>query len=168
MSFMNGDEMTAGSIDGTVQERKFLAARSRWWNSTGGGSASNPVPGVQRTVRGLGGIKAGDGGAKFRAEFPDIDTLNHEWMKQHRLDPATGRILPDEDGAESINCSPETKALRRTLGGSTRVGAVVQGGQAARDAGQGWVWRHKMWVFAGCVVVYVMLARIFGEGDVNS
>ncbi len=166
MSFMNSEEMTAGSIGGTPQERKFLAARSKWWNSTGGGSASKPIPGVQTKSRGLstGSIKAGDGGTKFRSEFPDEDLENKEWMDQHRINPASGRMLPDEDGQE-INCSPETKALRRILGGSTGVGAVVQGGQAARNAGQGWIWRHKLWVFAGCIVMYVMLARIFGEGE---
>lgn len=163
---MNGDEMTAGSIGGTIQERKFLAARSRWWNSTGGGSLSKPVPGVQPTVKGLGNIKAGDGGAKFRSEFSEVDTENHQWMQQHRIDIVTGRILPDEDGADNINCSPETKALRRILGGSTGVGAVVHGGQAARDAGQGWLWRQKMWVLAGGIVLYVMLARLF-SGEEN-
>jgi ubiquitin-conjugating enzyme E2 J2 len=159
---MNSEEMTAGSIGGSPQERKWHAARSRWWNSTGGGSASNPVPGVQRTIRGIGNIKGGDGGAKFRSEFPEIHEENGTWMKQHRIDVATGRMLPD-DGQDNINCSPETRALRRILGGSTGVGAVVQGGQAARHAGQSWIWRQKLWIFAGCIVVYVMLARIFGD-----
>ena len=164
MSFMNGEEMTAGSIGGTPQERRWHAARSRWWNSTGGGSASNPVPGVQKSTKGLGSIKAGDGGTKFKSEFPEVHEENCTWVEQHRIDPATGRMLPD-DGQDNVNCSPETKALRRILGGSTGVGAVVQGGQAARNAGQGWIWRRKLWIFAGCIVVYVMLARIFGEGQ---
>ena len=162
---MNSEEMTAGSIGGTIQERKFLAARSRWWNSTGGGSASKPVPGVQqRSTKGIGNVKAGDGGAKFKTEFPEVHEDNAQWIEHHRIDLATGRMLPDEEGQE-INCSPETKALRRILGGSTGVGAVVQGGQAARNAGQGWIWRHKLWILAGCLVMYVMLARIFGEGE---
>ena len=160
---MNSEEMTAGSISGTVQERKWYAARSKWHNSTGGGSASKPVPGVQKSTKGLGNFKAGDGGFRFKAEFPEIHEENETWMEQHRIDPATGQMLPD-DGQENINCSPETKSLRRILGGSTAVGAVVQGGQAARNAGQGWIWRQKLWIFAGCVVAYVMLARILGEG----
>ncbi|KIW81040.1 hypothetical protein Z517_04063 [Fonsecaea pedrosoi CBS 271.37] len=164
MSFMNSEEMTAGSISGSPAERKWHAARSRWWNSTGGGSASKPVPGVQPTTRGINNIKAGDGGIKFRLEFPDEDKENWVWIKEHRIDPATGRMLPDEEG-EEINCSPETRALRRILGGSTGVGVVVQGGQAARDAGQSWVWRNKMWIIAGGIVVYFMLARIFGEEE---
>lgn len=168
MSFMNSEEMTAGSIGGTVAERKWHAARSRWWNSTGGGSASKPVPGVHATARGIGNIKAGDGGVKFRTEWPEEDQENWEWIKQHRIDPVTGRMLPDEEG-ETTRCSPETQALRRILGGSaTGVGAVVQGGQAARNAGQGWMWRNKMWIVAGCFVVYFMLARVFGEEDGSS
>lgn len=162
MSFMNSEEMTAGSIGGTPQERKFQAARSRWWNSAGGGSYTKPVPGVQRTTRGLGNIKAGDGGVKFRAEWPEEDKQNFEWMEQHRIDTSTGRMLPDEEGQE-VQCLPETKALRRILGGSTSVGAVVQGGQAARDAGQGWIWRHKLWLAAGSLVLYMMLVRLFEQ-----
>ncbi|KAI1618622.1 ubiquitin-conjugating enzyme E2 J2 [Exophiala viscosa] len=163
MSFMNSEEMTAGSVGGTEAERKWHAARSRWWNSTGGGSATKPVPGVHATTKGLGNIKAGDGGVKFRAEFPDEDKENWEWIAEHRIDPATGRILPDPEG-ETINCSPETKALRRILGGSTGVGAVVQGGQAARDAGQGWIWRNKVWLLGSCLIVYVMLSRVLTAG----
>lgn len=165
MSFMNSEEMTAGSVGGTAAERRWYSARSRWWNSTGGGSASTPVPGVQATTKGVGNIKAGDGGVKFRAEWPDEDKANWEWIAQHRIDAVTGRMLPDEEG-EPVNCSPETKTLRRILGGSTTgVGAVVQGGQAARDAGQGWVWRNKLWILSGCFVVYLMLARVFSDGD---
>ncbi|KAG9772994.1 ubiquitin-protein ligase, partial [Aureobasidium melanogenum] len=166
MSFMNSEEMTAGSVGGTAAERKWYAARSRWWNSTGGGSASKPVPGVHPTVKGVGNIKAGDGGVKFRAEWPDEDKENWIWMTQHHIDPATGRMLPDAEG-ENSDCSPETKALRRILGGSTTgVGAVVQGGQAARRAGKGWVWRNKLWLMGGCLVVYFLLARVFGEEGV--
>jgi len=166
MSFMNSEEMTAGSISGTTAERKWYSARSRWWNSTGGGSASNPVPGLHPTTKGVGNIKAGDGGVKFRAEWPEEDKENWAWIAQHRIDPVTGRMLPDEDG-EPINCSPETKTLRRILGGSTAgVGAVVQGGQAARDAGQGWVWRNKLWIVGGCLVVYLVVARVLESDQV--
>ncbi|KAJ9625222.1 Ubiquitin-conjugating enzyme E2 6 [Knufia peltigerae] len=165
MSFMNSEEMTAGSVGGTEAERKWHAARSRWFNSTGGGTASKPVAGVQISTKGLGGIKAGDGGRKFKAEFPEEHTENCEWMTEHRIDPATGKILPDPEG-EPIHCSPETQAIRRILGGSGGgVGAVVHGGQAARNAGQGWIWRNKYWIMAGFFLVYVMAGRVFGEDD---
>jgi ubiquitin-conjugating enzyme E2 J2 len=164
MSFMTSEEMTTGSVSAIETERKWHAARSRWWNSTGGGSASNPVPGVHATPKGVGNIKAGDGGVKFRAEWPELDEENWQWIKDNRIEPRTGKILPDPEGG-ALQCSPEAAALRRRLGGSsTGVGAVVQGGQAARDAGHSWVRRHKMWIAVGVVFAYVLFARIFGDG----
>lgn len=163
MSFMTSEEMTTGSIGASETERKWYAARSKWWNSTGGGSASKPTPGVQLSSRGVGNIKAGDGGTKFRSAWPELDAENWEWIKENRIDPASGRILPDATGA-ALQCSPEAAALRRRLGGSAGVGAVVQEGMAARDAGQSWLRRNKFWVAAGVVFTWVLLARVFGEG----
>jgi len=167
MSFMNSEEMTAGSVGGTPAERKWHAARSRWWNSTGGGSATKPTPGIHPSAKGVANIKAGDGGVKFRTEWPEEDTANWKWMQEHRIDPQTGRILPDPDGIP-FPCSPEAAALRRTLGASAAgVGAVVQGGQAARAAGQGW-WvsrKRRLWIIFGCFVLYVLLVRVFGDRE---
>ncbi len=163
MSFMTSEEMTTGSIGASESERRWYAARSRWWNSTGGGSASKPTPGIHPTSKGVGNIKAGDGGAKFRFEWPELDTANWEWIKENRIDSATGRILPDATDT-ILQCSPEAAALRRRLGGSTGVGAVVQEGRAAREAGQSWLRRNKFWVAAGVVFTWVFLARVFAEG----
>lgn len=155
--------MTTGSIGASETERKWYAARSKWWNSTGGGSASKPTPGVRSISRGVGNIKAGDRGNKFRFEWQDVDAENWEWIKENRIDPATGRILPDVTGT-TLQCSPEAAALRRRLGGSAGVGAVVQEGKAARDAGQSWLRRNKFWVAAGVIFTWLLLARVFGEG----
>jgi ubiquitin-conjugating enzyme E2 J2 len=163
MSFMTSEEMTTGSMGASETERRLLAARSRWWNSTGGGSATKPTPGVHPTSKGVGNIKAGDGGVKFRFEWPDVDAENWEWVKENRIDPATGRILPDATGT-ILHCSPEAAALRRQLGGSAGFGNVVHEGRAARDAGQSWLRRNKFWVAAGLVFTWVLLARVFGEG----
>ncbi|MCJ1265598.1 Ubiquitin-conjugating enzyme E2 6 [Lobaria immixta] len=167
MSFMTSDEMTTGSVGGTDAERKWAAARTRWWNSTGGGSQSKAVRGVNASVKGIGAVKAGDGGVKFRSEWPELDAENVAWMKEHRIDVATGNLLPDPDASASgSSCSLEVAALRRGPGGSgVGLGAVVGGGQAARQAGQGWVRRHKFAVGAMVVIGYVLLARLMGDGS---
>ncbi len=161
---MTSDEMTTGSVHATDAERRWAAARTRWWNSTGGGSHSKVVAGNNPSARGIGAVKAGDGGVKFRAEWAELDAENWAWMKEHRVDPATGNLLPDPDALNSGSCSSEVAALRRGPGGSgVRLGAVVGGGQAATQAGQSWVRRNKFFVGAMVVICYVLLARLMGE-----
>lgn len=165
MSFMTSEEMTTGSISATDAERRWFAARSRWWNSTGGGTSKRSLPGVQATTKGINNIKAGDGGVKFRTEWPELDEENWRWMKEHRVDPVSGQIAPDPS-AVSTPCSPEAAALRRRLaGGASGLGAVVEGGQAARQVGQSWVRRNSLKIAVALVFGYVLLTRVFGEGD---
>lgn len=156
LSFMTSEEMTTGSVSATEAERKWFAGRTRWWNSTGGGSHTRAA-GVNQK----GNIKAGDGGAKFRAEWPELDKENWKWMEDNKIDPRTGERIP-EPGAQS--CSPQAAALGRRPSGSAPLGAVVEGGQAARDAGQGWIRRHKLLVAGALIFTYVLIARILGEG----
>ncbi|KAI9799639.1 MAG: Ubiquitin-conjugating enzyme E2 6 [Piccolia ochrophora] len=162
MSFMTSEEMTTGSVSATAAERKWAAGRTRWWNSTGGGSSARTIPGISGSnTKGIGAIKAGDGGAKFRSEWPELDEENWKWMRENRIDPATGQVVPEPANA----CSPEGAALRRGLSGSNAgLGAVVEGGQAAREAGQGWLRRHKVLMGSLFLVVYVLLSRVLGEG----
>jgi ubiquitin-conjugating enzyme E2 J2 len=167
MSFMTSTDITTGSIKGTDAERKWYAARSRWWNSTGGGSASNPSQVQGHTAsKGVGNIKAGDGGVKFRSEWPELDEENWKWIKDNEIDPKTGKIqIQPSDTTDEIStqeCSPEAAALRRTLGSNAAVGTVAQAGQAARNAGQGWVRRNKIWIAVGALFTFSILARIFG------
>ena len=91
--------MTTGSVRASVAERRALAGRSRWWNSTGGGSWNGSVAGSDGRggvsgVTGNGAIKAGDGGKKFRSEWSELDAENWRWMKDARVDVATGAALP--------------------------------------------------------------------------
>ena len=172
---MTSDEMTTGSVHGTDAERRWAAARTRWWNSTGGGSHLKQAKGVNASTKGVGAVKAGDGGVKFRAEWPELDAENWAWMRANRIDVMTGNLLPDlplEAGGASYAssstspCSAEVAALRRGPGGSgVGLGAVVGGGQAARQAGQSWVRRNKFAVGAMVVIGYVLLARLMGEGN---
>lgn len=163
MSFMTSEEMTTGSVSASETERRIFAARSRWWNSTGGGSHSKPVAGVTSTTKGIGNIKAGDGGLKFRTEWPELDAENWKWMKAHHVDPATGQIMPDPNEPGS-QCSPETSALRRRpIGSTTGIGAVVGGVPAAPGVGGSWIRRNKVWLGLTLLLGYTLLARLFDD-----
>ena len=152
LSFMTSEEMTTGSVSSTEAERKYLASRTRWWNSTGGGSHSkNPAQ--------KGNIKAGDGGAKFRAEWPEVDKENWEWMTKHKVDTATGNRIG------STSCGPQ---LGIAAGSSHQTQAVVDAVVQQRDAGTGWLSQNRLLIFGGVVFVYMLIARILSEGDGGS
>lgn len=161
MSFMNSEEMTAGSLSASKTERRWHAARSRWWNSTGGGSIASPVAGnnVGKGGAGAANIKAGDGGVKFRSQWPDEDKENWEWIRETRIDPKTGKILPDPEG-ETVHYGPEAAKLRKILGGGGNSGATVGNlGEAMRDVGQGWLMRWR-WPLLGAFVAYLVITRV--------
>jgi ubiquitin-conjugating enzyme E2 J2 len=161
---MTSEEMTTGSVSATEAERKWAAARSRWWNSTGGGSSTRTIPGIP--VQKGNALKAGDGGAKFRTQWPELDKENWKWMEENKIDPATGERY-QEPGTKT--CSPQAAALgRRPSGSGATLGAVVGGGQAARNAGQSWLRRNKLLVAGAVIFTYVLIARILGEGGTAS
>lgn len=152
LSFMTSNEITTGSISASTEERKMLAARSRWWNSTGGGSHDTA------RVAQKGNVKAGDGGKKFRAEWPDEDADNWKWMREHNIDMATGQ-RPIAPGA---SCGPQ---LGGAIGGSSnQAQAVVDAVVQQREAGRGWMARNKLLVAGGVIFIYVLIARLLGEG----
>jgi ubiquitin-conjugating enzyme E2 J2 len=158
LSFMTSEEMTTGSVRASEHERRLFAQRTRWWNSTGGGSKQSADP----NARGVGAIKAGDGGAKFRAEWPELDMENYKWMREKKINLATG--LPLVASSQQA-CSPEAAALRRRPGGSIAgVGAVVQDAQVAREAGQGWLARNRWRLVLGAFFSYILVARLLGDG----
>ena len=171
MSFMTSEEMTTGSVSATEQERKWAASRTRWWNSTGGGSNARANAGVgsNSNSRGLGAIKAGDGGAKFRSEWPELDAENWKWMQDHKVNPVNGAMTAEPGRGSGLGCSPEAAALRRRPSGSAAaLGAVVEGGQTAREVGQSWLRRNK--IVVGIIVVfgYVLIARLLGDNATSS
>ncbi|KAI1076911.1 ubiquitin-conjugating enzyme [Whalleya microplaca] len=151
LSFMTSEEMTTGSVSATAQERKAFAARSRWWNSTGGGSHSrNPAQ--------KGNVKAGDGGAKFRSEWPEVDKENWRWMTEDNIDLSTGVRIGASCGSQL--------GIAGGSGGQTQ--AVVDALVQRRDAGRGWLGQNKLLLFGGLIFVYVLIARLLGEGEGTS
>lgn len=153
LSFMTSEEMTTGSVSSTEVERKMLAARTKWWNSTGGGSHA------KSNVATKGNVKAGDGGAKFRSEWPDADKANWEWMKETKIDLATGSRTGAAAGA---SCGPQ---LGIGNGSGHQAQAVVDAVVQQRDAGRGWLNQNKLLVAGGVVFFYVLLARVLGASD---
>jgi len=156
---MTSEEMTTGSVGATEAERKWAAGRTRWWNSTGGGSWKEDVKGAQK-----GNIKAGDGGAKFRAEWPELDKENWKWMKDNKIDPLTGNPIIEPGSQSAANVCAPGMALRRPSGSQAIAGAVVQGGRAVGQEGQGWLRRNKLLVAGGIIFTYVLIARLLGDG----
>ena len=163
LSFMTSDEITTGSVRASEAERKLFAKRTRWWNSTGGGSkasGSDNAGGRQN-----GNIRAGDGGAKFRHEWPDVDEENLKWMKENRIDPLTGLPRPAATTpSQQPACSPDVSGLRRRPGTSATV--VQDAAQIARDAGQGWLSRNKWRIVLGAMMLYILVARVLGDGAI--
>ncbi|KAL2119993.1 hypothetical protein VTJ04DRAFT_6954 [Mycothermus thermophilus] len=154
LSFMTSEEMTTGSVSASDAERRYLAARSRWWNSTGGGSHIKGENGA-----GKNNIKAGDGGAKFRQEWPELDQENWKWMRENKIDPATGNKIV-ENGASS-SCGPQ---LGIAAGSGHQAHAVVDAVIQQRDAGQSWIFQNKLLLAGAVIFIWVLLVRLFGEG----
>ncbi|EPE08593.1 ubiquitin-conjugating enzyme [Ophiostoma piceae UAMH 11346] len=163
LSFMTSEEMTMGSVSGTKADRKQYAKHSRWWNSMVGSSTSNS--------KGMG-----DGGAKFRSEWPEVHEKNMKWLKEHRIDPQTGRALPaPASSSSSSSAAPSSSMLTScgmaTTGAATGAAAGASGTQAqtvvdavrqGRGAGSSWLWRNQLYVFGGAVFMYVLVVRIMG------
>jgi len=168
LSFMTSEEITTGSLRASDAERSLFAARTRWWNSTGGGSTRVPVaPGAATSTqaRGVGAVKAGDGGVKFRAEWSELDEENWKYLKEKNIDSATGYVRQEAgSSAASQSCLPGQAALRRRPG-STGINAAAQAGQEAREGAQSWLGRNKWKVAVGAVFAYVILARLLGMGQ---
>ncbi|KAK4177242.1 putative ubiquitin-conjugating enzyme E2 6 [Triangularia setosa] len=153
LSFMTSEEMTTGSVSATEAERRMYAARSRWWNSTGGGSH---LKGDSKA--GKGNIKAGDGGLKFKSEWPEIDAENWVWMRENKIDTATGMKMVE---ANPASCGPQ---LGIASGSGHQAHAVVDAVIQQREAGQGWLRNNKMLVIGAVIFIYVLIARLLGDG----
>jgi len=167
MSFMTSEEMTTGSISGTPQERKAYASKSRWWNSTGGGSTVKTIPGVSGSnAKGVGNVKAGDGGAKFKLQWPELDDENWKHLKEKRIDPKTGMVVPHPASASSSSSASGADALR--LGTDGAAAADGADGEVKHQVGGGWFGRNKWSIAIGVVLLYAIVARLLSEGHSNA
>ena len=163
LSFMTSEEMTTGSISATERERKIMAQTSRWWNSTGGGSAVRREDGTvvhAGTVVPGRKVGLGDAGKRFRTEWPEIDEENWKWMVTRKIDPLTGNhAVPAEPKREG-----DTVRWRAAAPTATAVlgsGAPAATGAAVVARGESWLRRHRVFVGLAVVVGYVLLARAF-------
>lgn len=187
LSFMTSEDVTTGSLNAPEAERRFHAARSRWWNSTGNGTHVRSLEAAAAAAAAQGGasakdkaakakmpakkgnVKAGDGGLKFHEEWPELDKENWEWMEANRIDFATGQQLPPPGAADAGSrgtsagaCGPQLKL--DAAGSAVQAQAVRAAVQHQRDAGQGWLYRNKVSLILGGIFFYVLIARLLGQG----
>jgi len=155
LSFMTSEEMTTGSVSNTAADRRVYAARSRWWNSTGGGSYRKD------NNAGRNNVRAGDGGAKFRAEWPELDKENFKWMEKNNVDIETGKVLGGGQVA-AASCGPPL-AMGGTAASGGQTQAVVDAVVQRRDAGQGFIARNKLYLAGVAIFLYVLVARLLGN-----
>ena len=203
--------MTTGSVRASVLERKALARRSRWWNSTGGGSwvppASATAAGSGAGQQGLrtdtsgsgsgsggrgkgrdrahgmtgnGAIKAGDGGKKFRSEWPELDAENWRWMKETSIDVMTGAVLPKPETESKVDpssgragnglsssCAPADTAAAILAEGRHRLPGSAGAGAGEADI-RSWLARNKYTIGAVLLFSYVIVARMMeADGGLN-
>jgi ubiquitin-conjugating enzyme E2 J2 len=161
LSFMTSEEMTTGSISASERERKVLAQSSRWWNSTGGGSAIRREDGTivhAGTVVPGRKVGLGDAGKRFRSEWPDEDAENWKWIAAMKLDPLTGSMLLPTEAKRAAEAEVLRRRVPQAVLGS---GGPAANGAAVVARGEGWLRRHRLAVGLAVVVAYVLLARAF-------
>ncbi|KAI5782624.1 ubiquitin-conjugating enzyme E2 6 [Geopyxis carbonaria] len=162
LSFMNSDEMTTGSISASPAERKALAARSRWWNSTGGGSAVRHDNGQivhAGTVHPGRKIGLGDAGKRFRDEWPEVDEENWKGLLSAGVDSLTGNIRAPIAFDTPAGSVAETVVRRKTATVPPSASSSAHQAGVVVKRGEGWLRRHRVWVGVAVFVGYVFLAR---------
>ena len=144
----------------------MLAERSRWWNSTGGGSTKRTLAGEAGEAQtaqqssgsgrtGFGAIKAGDGGQRFKEQWPEEDEENWKWMEKEKIDPQTGR---------SLVLQQQVQAQEAVAAAARPAEATANARKATVDAApQSWLSKNKWYIVAAAVFAYVLAARAMGD-----
>jgi ubiquitin-conjugating enzyme E2 J2 len=162
LSFMTSEEMTTGSVSGTEAERRALASRTRWWNSTGGGSTKRTLDGhlVESQAKpsggrtGFGAIKAGDGGQRFKEHWPEEDVENWKWMEADKIDPQTGRSLVLQEQAQKQEAADAAGSPEASAADARRATDAVP---------RSWLSKNKWYIVAATLFAYVLAARALGD-----
>ncbi|RKF80052.1 Ubiquitin-conjugating enzyme E2 6 [Golovinomyces cichoracearum] len=153
LSFMTSEEMTTGSVSSTEAERKWAARRTIWWNSTGGGSWKD----ANIAQKGKGNVKAGDGGLKFRTEWPVLDQENWKWIKENNIDPTTGKRIEDSSKSAILDAPGATKLKSSE---KQDVAGVALKSNKTGGSERNWIGRNKLFI-TGCIIfTYVLIARL--------
>lgn len=116
------------------------------------------------------GVGWGDMGKRFRSEWPDVDHENWDWVREKRINAATGIVMPvasaantagvvrnpggrGAGGANGRETSVGKRQTQGTTGGVPTAGVVVKRGES-------WARRHRVLVGVIVLLVYVFVVRI--------
>ncbi len=106
---------------------------------------------------GNGLMGSGDGGSRFRADWPDLDKENWEWMQRNNINPKTGKIIPPrslEADGEGSGSGMDSKRTDEKAAAAIPAVALVKGESS-------WLGRNKVLVITFVVVFYAAIGRIF-------
>ena len=86
-------------------------------------------------------------------------------MEENKVDFKTGERAIDP--SKPVDCAPAVAALARrgSASAGAAVGEAVRGGRVAGREGQSWVKRNKLLVAGGVIFIYVLIARLLGQGS---
>ena len=130
-------------------------------------------------------MKTGDGGERFRQEFPEVDVGNWRWMWERRVNLQTGIALSPEGSSgvhvntggasqppsvqqqreQQQNQGQGAAGVRRRQVVATAAGAGASGAAGTAGAvvnrGESWLRRHKFLCAVVLLCGYVLLARLY-------
>lgn len=111
--------------------------------------------------RGFGAIKAGDGGKRFKEQWPEIDEENWKWMRDEKIDPQTGK------NSISVIKEADDGLVRRTM--TEAQSAALRGGNVARQAAtavpESFMARNKYYLVGCALFAYVIAARLLKDQE---
>ena len=114
----------------------------------------NPIKGTGNA----GAIKAGDGGARFRTEWPEVDEENHKWMSRNNIDLSTGNAVV-------VVNNTTTTTPPSSSSSSSSTNHELNNLLLAKNTSRSWIRRNKFLIGAILVFGYVLVVRVIGDTD---